>query len=48
METKQPTTVRLTKEAKRLMAALAKQLGVSQGDVLEIALRLLARREGVK
>ena len=48
METKRPTSVRLTEEAKRLLAALAKKLGVSQAAVLEIAVREKARREGVK
>ena len=48
METKQPTSFRLSKEAKRLLATLAQKLGIGQGAVVEIALRYLAKREGVK
>ena len=48
METKHPTSVRLSDEAKRLLVALAQKLGISQAAVLQLALREKARREGVK
>ena len=45
---KQYTSMRLTLEARRLLATLALHLGITQTAVLEIALRLLARREHVE
>jgi predicted transcriptional regulator len=45
---KKPTSIRLSEEARRLRALLAKKLGVSQSAVLELAIRELARREGIK
>ena len=38
----------LTPEAKRLMAVIAKKLGVSQSAVLELAIRQFAKNEGIK
>jgi predicted transcriptional regulator len=48
MEPKQLTSMRLSSEAKRLIALLAKKLSVSQAAVLELAIREKAKREGVK
>lgn len=48
METKRLTSVRLSIEAKRLLAALAQKLSISQAAVLELAVREKSRREGVK
>jgi len=48
MDTKLATSIRLTPEAKRLMAALAKKLGVSLTAILEIAIREKAKAEGIK
>lgn len=44
MENKQPTSFRLSSEAKALLADLATRLGISQASVLEMAIRELARR----
>ena len=43
--TKLPTSYRLSPEALRLIAKLAKHLGLSQAAVLEQAVRQLARKE---
>jgi predicted transcriptional regulator len=48
MRTKQATSIRLTPEAKRLLAMLAEKLGLSQAAILELAIREKAKREGVK
>jgi predicted transcriptional regulator len=48
MEKKRLTSVRLSPEAKRLLAAIAHKLSVSQAAVFELALREKAKREGVK
>ena len=45
---KLPTSLRLSPEAKRLLAALAERLGVSQSAVIELAIREKADREGVR
>lgn len=45
---KNPTSIRLSDEGKRLMALLAEKLGISQAAVLELAIREKAKREGVK
>ena len=45
--TQQPTSIRLSDHATALHNALAEKLGVSKTAVLEMALRLLAKREGV-
>ena len=47
MRTKHLTSIRLTPEAKQLLAELATTLGVSQAAVLELAIREKARREGL-
>jgi hypothetical protein len=40
--------MRLSPEAKRLLALIAHQLGVSQGAVMEIAIREKAVKESVR
>lgn len=47
METKRLTSMRLSPEAKRLLAMLAKKLSISQAAVLELAIRDKAKRERV-
>lgn len=47
MSNKQATSIRLSPEAKRLLAELAKKLGVSQAAIMEIAIRRLAQTEGI-
>ena len=47
MTDKISTSYRLSDDARALIDALAKQLGVSKTDVLEIAIRKLAQAEGV-
>jgi predicted transcriptional regulator len=48
MEKKQLTSMRLSPEAKRLLAKLAEALGISQAAVLELVIREKARRERVQ
>ena len=48
METKQASSMRLTGEAKRLLRALATQLGISMTAVMEIIIREQAQRKGVQ
>jgi Arc/MetJ-type ribon-helix-helix transcriptional regulator len=43
-----PTSVRFDEETNALLELLVQRLGVAQSDVLRMAIRLLARREGVK
>ncbi len=43
--TQRPTSIRLSDHAEALRDALALKLGVSKSAVVEIALRLLAKRE---
>lgn len=45
---KQPTSVRLSDTAKRLLAKLAEKFGVSQAAMLEIIIREKAKKERVK
>lgn len=45
---KRSTSFRLSEEARRLLDRIAAKLGVSQAAALELAIRLLAKREGVK
>lgn len=45
---KKPTSFRLSDEALELIAKLATHLGVSQAAVIEMAVRLLAKREKVQ
>jgi predicted transcriptional regulator len=48
MEKKHLTSVRLSPEAKRLLAGIAKKLSISLAAVLELAIRDKAKREGVE
>jgi len=43
----QPTSIRLSPDAKRLIAAVSQKLGISQTAILELAIRCLAKREKV-
>jgi len=45
---KTQTSIRLTQEAIRLRELLALRLGVSLTDVIELAIRELAKRENIK
>lgn len=45
---KQPTSVRLSDEAEKLRDALVQELGVSKTAVLELAIRELAKKHGLK
>jgi len=42
------TSFTLTDEAKRLLELLAKQLGISQSNILEILIRERAEQKGIK
>lgn len=42
------TNIRLSVQALRLMAELAKSLGVGKSHVIELAVRDMAKKEGVK
>ena len=44
---KKKTSIRYSDEAKTLLEKLSRQLGISQSAVLEIAIRALAKQEGV-
>lgn len=45
---KKPTSIRLSDEARRLKAKLAKKLGIDETAVIEMGIRKLANTEGVK
>lgn len=45
---KRATSVRLSVEAKRLLASVARRLGISKTAALELAIRLLAEQHGVQ
>lgn len=45
---KKPTSVRISDEAKRLLALLAQQKGITQAAVLELLIRESAKKEGIK
>lgn len=45
---KKSTSVRLTPEAKRLLKELAKKLGVSQTDIIEMSIREFAEKREIK
>jgi predicted transcriptional regulator len=47
MENKRLTSMRLSPEAKRLLALLARKLSISQASVLELAIRDKAKRERI-
>jgi len=42
-----PSSIRWSKEGKRLVRVLARKYGISESAVLEMAIRLLAEKEGV-
>jgi predicted DNA-binding protein len=44
---KKKTSIRLSEEAQILIAQLSTQLGISQSAVVELAIRVLAKREGI-
>ena len=41
-------SIRLSEEARRLLALLSERLGLNQTAVIELAIRRLAEREGIK
>jgi predicted DNA-binding protein len=45
---KQPTSFRLSEEALRLLKLLADAKGVSQASIIEMAVREMARKDGLK
>jgi predicted transcriptional regulator len=45
---KKSTSIRLSDEARRLVTELAKKLGVHKSSILEMAIRKLAEKEGLK
>ena len=45
--TKKKTSIRCSDEAKTLIEKLSKKLGISQSAVLELAIRTLAKQEGI-
>jgi antitoxin component of RelBE/YafQ-DinJ toxin-antitoxin module len=44
---KKSTTIRITEEGRNILASLAAKLGISQAAVMELALRKLAKEEGL-
>jgi len=44
---KKKTSIRYSSEAKTLLEQLSKKLGISQSAVLELAIRTLAKQEGI-
>jgi hypothetical protein len=47
MEKKTKTSYGLTGRCKRLLRLLAEKLGVSQTDVIEMSVRMMAEKEGI-
>jgi predicted transcriptional regulator len=45
---KKQTCIRMSDTAKELVVLLAERLGISQSAVLELAIRTLAKREGIQ
>ncbi len=45
---KKKTSIQLSEEGKRLQKLLAQHLGINQTAVIELAIRELAERKGVK
>lgn len=43
-----PTSIRLTPDGKKLLAALQNHLGLKRSAVIELAIRRLAQAEGVR
>lgn len=48
MEKPHATSLRLSKEAKRLLRALADKSAISMTAMLEVMIRVHAKREGIK
>jgi predicted transcriptional regulator len=48
MRRKNPTSIRLSPEAERLIELLAKKLGVSKASVMEMAVRKFAELERIE
>jgi len=46
--TKKPTSVRISEEAKRLLALLAQEQGITQAAVIELLIREGAKKKGIK
>jgi predicted transcriptional regulator len=46
--TKKQTSIRLSDTAKKLVQRIGERLGMSQSAVLELAIRTLAKREGIR
>lgn len=44
---KKPTSFRLTETARKLLQVLARMLGISKTGIIEIAIRRMARGEGI-
>ncbi len=47
MDKKKATSLRLSQEAKDLLAKLSRKLGISQTAVLELSIRQTAKQEGI-
>ena len=47
MDTKKPTSIRLSEDGKRIRKLLAKKLGLSESAIVELALRRLAEMERI-
>ena len=45
---KQKTSVSLSEDAKRLLELIAKELGISKSDVLELLIREKAKEKGLQ
>ena len=45
--TKKKTSIRYSDEAKTLLEKLSRNLGISRSAVLELAIRVLAKQEGI-
>lgn len=45
--TKKKTSIRYSDEAKTLLEKLSRKLGISQSALLELAIRALAKQEGI-
>lgn len=43
-----PSTIRLTEEGKQLRKLLAKKLGISESAIVELSIREMAEKRGVK
>jgi predicted transcriptional regulator len=48
MDKKKATSLRLSEEAKALLGKVATKLGISQTAVVELAIRQIAKLEGVQ